>query len=316
VAALAEGEAKGSKPTFVSEHGYGNEEWLFRPEHMIDGWRYGFLQPALKAQKSLYGKALSVVLYTIDTDDQRKYVGRIDNLVVLDEEDAKQARAEFHRKGWLEAMRSDLAELGLSMAFVGPRTADREIVNCRYQPTQVHMLPEAVVAPSGDVTNKRGKNRYRFYVLDKTPTPIVGTHADPNQPLDPYSYQAAPIVHADRRHNRLQLLLVKMLRKRYGHDAVQFEVNGVDIILTRKPQDLFIEVKSQPDARLAIREALGQLFEYALFRPDSAKMPELAVVAPGSLNGAVQAYVNRLCAELKICIRYVSFDEHTKECPF
>ena len=29
VAANAEGEAKGSTPTFVSEHGYGHEEWLY-----------------------------------------------------------------------------------------------------------------------------------------------------------------------------------------------------------------------------------------------------------------------------------------------
>ena len=58
VAQNAEGEAKGSKPTFASINGYGHEEWLFRPEHTLDSWRYGFLQASLKAPRSLYGKEL------------------------------------------------------------------------------------------------------------------------------------------------------------------------------------------------------------------------------------------------------------------
>jgi hypothetical protein len=68
-----------------------------------------------------------------------------------------------------------------------------------------------------------------------------------------------------------------MLRGRYGHDAVCLEVDGVDIVLTRTSGVLFIEVKSEPDARLAIREALGQLLESALFpAPDSAEVERCA----------------------------------------
>jgi len=282
----------------------------------MDGWRYGFLQPSLKAKKDLYGKELNVVLYTIDPDRRRYYIGRIDGLVVLDEADAKTAVAEFDSRGWLASMRADLSDLGLSPSNLRPLGAARETVNVRYRPDQVHMLPEGLEPEEGDVTRKQGKNHYWFYQLDQLPERIARTHADPAQPLDAYSYRTAAIIHADRRHNRLQLRLAEMLRAKYGSDAVRLEVGGVDIVLTRTLDVLFIEVKSEPDARLAIREALGQLLEYALFaHPDSAKVPELVVAAPGQSDDAVDMYVRRLCTQFQLPIRYVSFDEHTAQCP-
>src|SRR5205085_1871238 len=112
----------------------------------------------------------------------------------------------------------------------------------------------------------------------------------PAQPTAPYSYRTAPIIHADRRHNRLQLKLAEMLREKYGQAAVCLEVNGVDIriVVRHTGHLLFVEVKSEADARLAIRQALGQLLEYALFLcPDSASVPELVVAAPGEADREV-----------------------------
>jgi hypothetical protein len=297
-------------------HGYGHEEWLFRPEHEIDGFRHGFLQPSLKAPESLYGKELDVVLYTINPQDQRWYLGRIDRLVVLDEADAEKALVEFEGRGWLAAMQQDLSNLGLTAASLWPSRPARETVNVRYRTNQIHMLPKEREAGSRDITTQRGMNRYMFYRLSEIPECIARTHADPAQPIGAYSYRTAPIVHADRRHNRLQLRLSDMLRAKYGHDAVRLEVDGVDIVLTRADSDLFIEVKSESDARLAIREAVGQLLEYALFaRPDSAKVPELVVAAPGQPDAAVELYVRRLSTQFHLPIRYVTFNEYTEECP-
>jgi hypothetical protein len=316
VAQLAEGDAKGSKPTFVSEHGFGHEEWLFQPEHIIGGWRYGFLQPSLNAKKSLYGMELDAILYTIDPNGHRHYLGRIDGLVVLNEADAKKVLSEFKKLRWLDSMQADLADLGLSPMLLRPTVPAREIVNVKYKPSQVHMLPEALVAERNDITNKRGKNRYRFYPLEELPKILVKTHVDADRSTEAYSYSTAPIVHADRRHNRLQLKLAAMLRTKYGPDTVQIEEGGVDITFMYLDEIVFVEVKSEPDARLAIREAIGQLLEYALLAaPVSAKIPKLVVVAPGQEDDQVKRYVTRLFTQFQLPIRYVSFDEHTAECP-
>jgi hypothetical protein len=317
VAHLAEGSVHGSSHTFVSDTRYGHEEWLFRPEHTLDGWRYGFLQPALKSRKH-QGHTLNVELYTIDPQRRRLYLGRIDELVVLTDAEASSAFTAFERNGWLAAMYADLADLGLPPPVLGNMQANapfREIVNVRFRLEHVHMLPEAREADVGDVTKRPGKNRYLFYPLSKIAGHESGIAPDPKRPTSGYSYETAPIVKADRRHNQLQLKLSHQLRGKYGHHAVRLEENGIDIVLTRTDGVVYIEVKSQPDPRLAIREALGQLLEYALFARPGAALPELVVVAPGEPGPAVNRYVHSLSSELQIPLRYVSFHEHTRECP-
>ena len=37
--------------SYVHEHGFGHEEWLFNFEWMIDGHRFAFLQPINKSTK-------------------------------------------------------------------------------------------------------------------------------------------------------------------------------------------------------------------------------------------------------------------------
>ncbi len=41
--------------TYNHEHGFGHEDWLFRSEWQIDGWRYAFIQGVNKSQCSLAG---------------------------------------------------------------------------------------------------------------------------------------------------------------------------------------------------------------------------------------------------------------------
>jgi hypothetical protein len=177
------------------------------------------------------------------------------------------------------------------------------------------MLPEPILAGSEDVTRQKGKNRYQFYPLDTFPSCLQGSLADPTQPTAPYRYQTAPVVHADRRHNRLQLRLVELLRNKYGADAVRMEVDGVDVLLDVGGKMTLIEVKSDVDARLAVRAALGQLLEYALLAKAPSPFPSLVVAAPQAPDAAVAAYLAELKARFSLPLAYVQIDESTTVCP-
>lgn len=316
VAALSEGPAKGNQETFVSETGYGHEEWLFRPEHELDRYRYGFLQPSLKAGAHRYGEVLDVVLYTIDPDGTRWYLGRVDGIELLDDAEANRARQRMEKKGLLAAMRSDLADLGFSAAHLSKKTPGREIVNVRFRAGSVHMLPAPRAAKADDPLRRPGKNRYQFYPLESVPGRIEGTLADPRRPTGPYQYTTAPLVSADRRHNRIQLQLAKVLREKYGEAAVELEVGGVDILLRRPGGTAYIEVKSDADPRLALRAALGQVLEYALFASATTKsMPQLVVAAPGAPDSTVVAYLATLQARFGLPLLYIQADESLSDCP-
>ncbi|MEZ4321141.1 MAG: hypothetical protein R3F61_26920 [Myxococcota bacterium] len=313
---LAEGPARGSTKTFVSDYGYGHEEWLFRPEHRIDGWQYGFVQPALKVNADRYGEVLDAVLYTISPDGERFYLGRIDGIEILGFDEATAARDEFDRRGWSATMEEDLQALQLSAKNLKiSRNRSREFVNVRFRPDAVFMLREPVLASEDDVTHQRGKNRYQFYPLSAIPPRLERTPADPNRPTEGYSYRTAPVIHADRRHNRLQLHMVELLRARFGGNAVAMEVDGVDIVVTAPDRTVFIEVKSEPDARLAVRAALGQLLEYALLGVVPAPFPELVIAAPAEPDATVDAYLQALRDRFAMPVHYIRIDETITVCP-
>jgi len=56
--------------TYVANHGFGHEEWLFNFEWLINGYRYGFLQPIGKYYDRYKGKTCSILMYTITPQQQ------------------------------------------------------------------------------------------------------------------------------------------------------------------------------------------------------------------------------------------------------
>lgn len=318
VASRAEGPIRGSGPTFVSEHKYGHEEWLFRPEYRLSDaggiWQYGFVQQALEPSEERRGTYAHAVLYTIRPDGARFYLGCIRELQILTDTESESALAAFRQRGWLAQMEQDLRVMGLSTKVLVHPGA-REIANVRFRPEHIEMLGAPIRAPEGDVTRSPGHNRYQFYTLAALPSALAGSSADPALATGRYRYRTSPVVTADHRHNRIQLVLAELIRSKYGAHTVSLEVEGVDIRLRIHGAETLIEVKSDGDARLAIRAALGQLLEYALFAQAPAPMPSLVVAAPGALDSTGQEYLVELRERFALPISYVQVDEATTVCP-
>ncbi|MGH9917409.1 MAG: hypothetical protein ACRD6W_00840, partial [Nitrososphaerales archaeon] len=94
---------------------------------------------------------------------------------------------------------------------------------------------------------------------------------------------------------------------------VEAEPDYNDIRLDLGKRRVIVEVKSDPRARYAIREALGQLLEYA-FVSQAKGWPatEIVVAAPGEADGQVQEYLRYLCETRGLPIRYVPFRNETE----
>src|SRR5262249_3757336 len=117
------------------------------------------------------------------------------------------------------------------------------------------------------------------------------------------------------KHRRIQRQLVAVLRREHGYAAATPEVAGVDVLLVVATRTVFFEVKTHGFAKAAIREALGQILEYAVFPPrPNEPMPELVIVAPASRTPESDEYIARLRAR-GLPVRYAQFDETTNESP-
>jgi hypothetical protein len=103
----------------------------------------------------------------------------------------------------------------------------------------------------------------------------------------------------------LQNELHQRLSAMYGSKNVIMEENHVDLTVKLPDRRVFIEIKADPDARMAVRKALGQILEYALFNPDpSLTMPELMIVSPAPCTKALDAYISALRAHFNLPVQY------------
>lgn len=106
----------------------------------------------------------------------------------------------------------------------------------------------------------------------------------------------------------LQEALHAQLGHQHGTDNVGTELpNGtgtkVDVIVRQPNEYWFYEIKTSSTARACIREALGQLLEYA-FWPGAQTATRLIVAGEAPLDENGEAYLERLRTQFKLPINY------------
>ena len=110
------------------------------------------------------------------------------------------------------------------------------------------------------------------------------------------------------RHNRLQNTLFDRLVKRHGAENVGEEQRTgigtrVDLVVRRPNGYWFYEIKTYVSPRACIREAIGQLLEYA-FWPLAQEASQLIVVGETPADADVKEYCRRLNKRFSLPIQY------------
>ena len=91
------------------------------------------------------------------------------------------------------------------------------------------------------------------------------------------------------------------------------KINFIDLAAkTKSGKIIFFEIKTVYDARLCIRQALGQLMEYSFF-PETHNAQKLVVVGPVEKTPEVITYLERLNKDFNIPIGYIQIKPNKKE---
>lgn len=254
--------------SFASTRGFGHEEWLFRDEWTIGGWRYAFLQGVNDSYERLCKEAapFSVTLFTRAPDVGHRYVARMFGVEVLYPDDARRAVEEFRCRGWFDVMRAEIAAVGGRPEALGDDVIAAHILNLRYRPDRVERLKGMPVAMQDDPVR-----RIRRYTLCGSKNvglqkeiDVTGGH-EPK--TDAYFRNGTEPSWVTPEHGAMQERLRQELRMEFPDATVRCEVGGVDVLLETDQERVFFEVKSELCTRRVIREALGQVMEYAYYRP-------------------------------------------------
>lgn len=114
-------------------------------------------------------------------------------------------------------------------------------------------------------------------------------------------------VDLDVRHSLIQEEMVKRLEKIYGSKNVSVEqrigAKIIDIVLRDDTSYYFFEIKTSGSAKACIRDALGQLMEYAYW-PGRVNADKLIVVGEYEIDERTKEYLSFIRNKFKLPIDY------------
>lgn len=303
--------AKEVKSSHTSRFGFGHEEWLFREDWVVDGWRYAFVQGVNKSRKRLLknSQPFDLHLFCIEPKAKRRYVGEIREVEALTDRQAKDALELFQEKGWLQEMREEIAKIGSNPEDLGHDEYAQHVLNIRFRLNNVTLYDDDEYSKTGDPIIEKCK-RYQLYSVavqgDQTPT-IRRKPNGKNWITIPKMKPTTRTMTYQRtaEHARMQNKLLEQLKRKYPADNVRAEREYVDITVETQDALILFEIKSDLLPRTVLRQAIGQLLEYAYHT--QARKKEISLVAVGRepLSGDDEKYLSLLKSKFVLPLSYL-----------
>lgn len=305
------GEAKKSEggETYNRLHGFGHEEWLFRAEWLIDGWRYAFIEGINKSHAKLVkaGQTIDLTLFTKQPDKKRRYVATIQAVECLDDQQAADALTEFKRRGWFDIMQQEILAVGGDPSALGAAKWAKHVLNVRFRLENVTLFPAKTYAAADDPVQNLA--RYMLYDeanIGRSPKAIAKRAGKSDLPPGkPFQRRAVVAVECTPEHARMQAKLMQELQAEYPKARVVREQDFIDVSVQTDTELLMFEIKSDLEPRSVIRQALGQILEYAFHPSRNHSLPlRLMIVGRRALAAQDRDYLNRLRKDFQLPLEY------------
>lgn len=309
------GDAEEAANTFRAINGYGHEEWLFRFEWQIGGWQYGFIQGVNKGWEARLERGeriADVVIFTIDELRRRRYVARIRDLEFLDEAQGTAVLNHYKKVGWYDLMLNEIDAVGGRREGLGNADWAPYILNVRFRPEEVEWYPVDTFAAENDPV--QFYNRYQLIDIGESvalPEPAPSKRLRGRKGMDtppsqtPYVRNGSASRECSPEHAMIQQALFEELKAEYPAGRIIFEENFVDVTVLTKQEKLLFEIKSDFSTRKVLRQAIGQLLEYAYYSGEQSDL-DLRLIAVGrtSLSAEDGRYLEYLRNTLGLPLEY------------
>lgn len=290
-----------SKGSFVSDKGFGHEEWIFNFDWLYryqkqdaNSYKYGYLQPISKFLSKYEGRSRDIILYTISPKGERLAVAHISEAYVPKSDEINFVFESMKRDGCLGEMEENLKRLGIEDWRLNVPPSN--LINVRFRPENVHFFD-----PVFELQEKNVGNRYHpydffghsFLLMDKKGDGIKFVPRNNRAEEDRYRPPIEGMTYSPR-HSKLQNNLFSYLKRIYGENNVFIEQNGVDVVVRHEDALTFYEIKIANTVRSCIRQAIGQLLEYGYYGSQPFKIKKFVIVGEGAPTTADIEYMTKI----------------------
>jgi hypothetical protein len=307
------GGKSGSGEMHEASEGWGAEEWLFDFARQLDGYHYAYLTPIRNALAKHAGAIYNIRLYARDAvSGTYYYVGRLLNAEVLTQEQITATTARYQAQKWLSEMEGEVQAVTGNPTFRLGEDGNGPF-NIRFRPEEVERPGNSDgVEIIEDISEWTDSQRYVLFEDVRGSIPPLPKKRDDDE-LDMRDSNEDNPIHRPRQrllragavelpdlHNLVQDRLMAHLKAHYPKHLIKREVtikeHGTRIDAVRQRPDksrVFYEIKVLPTLRACIREALGQLLEYAHW-PAKDLAAELVIVSHYKADQETDAYLTKL----------------------
>jgi len=306
---------------YKNQYGFGHEEWLFNTRLFVDGYQYGYIRGAswLKAGNILVESAY---LFTINQETGERYLaGEITDLEIIHLGSDLDATAQALVVPYLEDMEEELRQVSADASGL-----DNYRSSVRFRPDNCRLYDQLIPAPG---LACRKYNRFIPYNVDEDLlqilqgaipadvfqfSPGIASNKERMQRITPPRSQVIVRTHSNitRALARYFAADYSTARRNISIEKTRFGENIADVVLRHANNSFtIIEVKTGINQRRNIREAVGQLLDYALWH-DNIRIRKLIAVAPTSLSAMEIAQFNRIRGRLSIPLHFWQYNENVE----
>lgn len=313
------------KPNVAHEHqyGYGHEEWLFNPRYRKGDFQYGYIRGVDHMSQTVESIS-KLILFTINPIDKKRYlIGKLVNVEIIEgyEEEIKLFKPVYDK--YFEDMVRELKIIGADYQYFKKSGL---FPNVKFKWADAEIYNDAILS---DTLNSDKYKRFQPYILDEDLEKVLeGDLTTKNKLVFKAGIAAnasfynktttAGTTHVNRYHSNITNDLNKFLNevKGYNNDQISIELTKVggaivDAAVKIDQTLILFEIKTSSTGLGNIRQALGQIFEYALL-DDKVNISHLYIVGPAALKKLEQDYWDRLKEIIKIPMTYLEYDNQAQ----
>lgn len=308
---------------YENQYGYGHEEWLFNERYRIDGFQYGYIRGVDRLSE--YEEFLDeIVLFTIREDKQRCLIGILRDVEIIEgyEEELKKVTNLY--KKYHQITLDELKKVNADCDYF---KTDIFVPNVKFkwQDAQIFNIPIPISFLDGDKFN-----RFQPYKLTESIDQLLRNKLVENAKLIFKSGKASATSNYEKTTNKSKTIVKRshslitedlysylLYSNEYKEEQLSCELTSVggaivDFAILENDSYSIFEVKTSVIGLKNIRQALGQLFEYA-FLDESVSINRLVIVGPALLGEKELKFLGRIKAIINTPLEYWAYLREEKE---
>lgn len=297
-----------TKNAYESINGFGHEEWLLDKTIVIDGYHYAFLQPMNKPCHRKDTKIYDIHLYTVTPDNKLAYIGCLRNATSVTPKESEKKYKRYKKEGWLQQMKDEVTDVGGTVNDFTPENLFN--VKFKFSEAELYLSNSKILKREtigkalrySILMDKKGNFEFEF---DKKENTIKTLNTE-----EYWRTNSLGKTLVTPRHKKMQNAVLKLLKQNYVN--LILEDNHVDM----KGQPIentktwhFFEFKTS-SARYSIREAMGQILEYAHY-PSNYRAEKLFIIGLDEADENDIAYMKFLRETYHIPLWYRWYSDET-----